>query len=75
MIAPGEIRTNTRGSRGKFITIVYTSSGFELLISGQGSQKVSVHTTKEPQTVITLLKNSKKLSGFAFKERERKPGV
>lgn len=74
MIAPGEIRTNARGSRGKFITISHTNAGFELLVSGQGSQRVSVHTHVS-QTVIDALKSSKKLGDFIFKDRERRPGV
>ena len=75
MIAPGEIRTNTRGAKGRFITVVYTTAGFELLVSGQSTQKISVHTTDNPIAIIGVLKDSKKLREFTFKERERKPGV
>lgn len=74
MIAPGEIRTNQRGTTSRFVTAAYTNAGFELLISGQGSQKVAVHTTVDPLTVFAKLKASKKLREFIFKERDRKPG-
>ena len=74
MIAPGEIRTNERGGRGKFVTVVYTTAGFELIVSGQGSQKVAVHTSGDARAIIATLKASKKLREFIFKERERKPG-
>ncbi len=73
MIAPGEIRTNQRSTHTRFITAAYTNAGFELLISGQGSQKVAVHTTTDPVSVFATLKESKRLREFVFKERERKP--
>lgn len=73
MIAPGEIRPNKRSAGGRFITVVYTPAGFELLISGQSSQKVAVHTSGDPIDIVTALKNSKRLSNFIFRERERKP--
>ena len=75
MIAPGEIRKNNRSSRGRFVTVAYTEPGFELLISGQSTQKVAVHTTDNPVAIISVLKGSKKLRKFEFKERERKPGI
>lgn len=75
MIAPGEIRTNKRSAGGRFVTISYTSGGFELLISGQSSQKVAVHTEGHARTIVKLLKQSKRLQEFTFKERDRKPGV
>ncbi len=74
MVAPGEIRTNSRGASGRFITCVYTTAGFELIISGQSTQKVAVHTTVNPRAIFATLKASKKLREFVFKERERKPG-
>ncbi len=74
MIAPGEIRTNSRGASGRFITVSYTTAGFELLISGQSSQKVAVHTTLKPSLIIKQLRISKKIRDFIFKERDRKPG-
>ncbi len=75
MIAPGEIRKNNRASSGRFVTAAYTAAGFELLISGQSTQKVAVHTTDSAQIVISILKESKRLREFEFKERERKPGI
>ncbi|MEM9336456.1 MAG: DUF2103 domain-containing protein [Patescibacteria group bacterium] len=48
MIAPGEIRTSGRGSGRKFVSVNYTTSGMELIISGQSSQKVAVHTHGDP---------------------------
>lgn len=74
MIAPGKIATNTRRSGGRFITVVYTTAGFELIISGQSSQKVAVHTTRPAHEVVTALKQSKTVSHFSFKQRARKPG-
>jgi hypothetical protein len=74
MIAPGEIRVNKRSASGRFVTVSYTLAGFELLISGQSSQKVAVHTSTDPVAIIRQLKTSKKLREFSFKERERKPG-
>ena len=76
MIAPGEIKTNSRkGAGARFITAVYTTAGFELIISGQSVQKVAIHTDYDPRKIVTALKKHKKLQDFTFKERERKPGV
>jgi len=75
MIAPGEIRTNRRTASGRFVTITHTNAGFELLISGQSTQKIAVHTNTNATLIIALLRESKKLRDFTFKERVRKPGV
>jgi hypothetical protein len=75
MIAPGEIRTNKKSASARYVTATYTTAGFELLISGQSSQKVAVHTETNPRSIFTALKASKKLQGYIFRERERKPGV
>lgn len=75
MIAPGEIKTNKRSAHGRFVTAVFTAAGFELIISGQSTQKVAVHTTRSAHAIWRELKASKKLREFSFKERERKPGV
>lgn len=76
MIAPGIINTNGRKSGNRFITIVYTSGGFELIISGQSVQKVAVHAEKDSiRSIIDTLKTHKRLRNFDFKERDRKPGV
>jgi len=76
MIAPGIITQNKGGNAGKrFVTVSITNAGFELLITGQGVQKVAVHAEKNAVIAILQgLKSSKKLKNFAFKERERKPG-
>jgi hypothetical protein len=75
MIAPGEIRQRRANSR--HITIIRTRAGFELLISGQGVQKVAVHTDSEEVTreCIKLLQTDKNLKNFAVSVRERLPGV
>jgi monoamine oxidase len=75
MIAPGEIRTNKKSSSTRYVTASYTAGGFELLISGQSIQKVAIHTEGDPRIIFATLKTSKKLQGFIFKERERKPGI
>lgn len=77
MIAPGIIKTNSRkGAGSRFITIVYTHAGFELIISGQSVQKVAVHVEKgDVLPIIGALKSHKRLKNFEFKERERKPGI
>ena len=75
MIAPGEIRSNKKSASTRYVTATYTSGGFELLISGQSIQKVAVHTDRDPHDIFAALKASKKLTGFIFKERERKPGI
>jgi len=74
MIAPGEISTST-GSRGgkRYITIVYTTAGCELIITGQSVQNVAVHI-ENPKHIYTNLKNTKTLREFIFKERSRLPG-
>ena len=76
MIAPGEIKTNSRkGAGARYITAVYTAAGMELIISGQSVQKVAVHTQKGSKEIFKSLKENKKLRNFSFKERERRPGI
>ena len=77
MIAPGIIKTNSRkGAGSRFVTIVYTQAGFELIISGQSVQKVAIHAEKRDViSIIRALKSHKRLKNFEFKERERKPGI
>jgi hypothetical protein len=75
MVAPGEIRSNKKSASTRYVTATYTSGGFELLISGQSIQKVAVHTEGNPREIFSILKKSKRLQGYIFKERERKPGV
>ena len=77
MIAPGIIKTNSRkGAGSRFVTIVHTTAGFELIIIGQSVQKVAVHAEKaNVKAIIEQLRAHKRLRNFDFKERERKPGV
>jgi hypothetical protein len=76
MIAPGEIKTNSRkGAGSRFVTAVYTTAGMELIISGQSVQKVAVHTEGNPKTIFKALTEHKKMRNFSFKQRERMPGV
>lgn len=75
MIAPGEIKTTSKNKSGKrYVTIVYTNAGCELIITGQSVQKIAVHT-ENPQNILLILKSSKSLKNFSFKERNKKPGV
>jgi hypothetical protein len=59
MIAPGVIDARRSGKR--YITVVYTSGGFELIISGTGVQKIAVHlkNVSEAPNLIKQLKNRK----------------
>ena len=75
MIAPGEIKTTTKRGGKRFVTAVYTTAGMELLISGQSTQRVSVHTTTDAHTLFKALQRSKGLKNFTFNERERMPGI
>lgn len=75
MIAPGKISTSSKSRSGqRHCTIVYTTAGFELIISGQGVQKVAVHVKNvaEVAKITTLLKNHKNLVDFAWRERHGK---
>lgn len=74
MIAPGIIDAKRNGLR--YITAVYTTAGFELIISGTGVQKVAVHLV-EPHgapALIAILKKHKSLQQFSWNERDKKPG-
>lgn len=75
MIAPGIIDAKRSGKR--FITIVHTSAGFELIVSGSGVQKIAIHTTRivKVRDIINTLKTSKSLKQFIWKERQRQPGI
>jgi hypothetical protein len=74
MIAPGEISAATSSRSGKrYITIVYTRAGCELIITGQSVQNVAVHI-QNPQVICPTLKQTKTLREFIFKERSRLPG-
>lgn len=74
MIAPGEIKTTGRKKAGsRHITVVETTAGCELIITGQSVQKVAVHTS-DVKTLTAQLKQVKSLRGFEVSKRERLPG-
>lgn len=75
MIAPGIIDAKRSGKR--YITAIYTSAGFELIISGTGVQKIAVHLTnpKDGPLLIKKLQKNKNLQLFAWNERDKKPGI
>jgi len=76
MIAPGEINVSRKASSGsRFVTIVYTPAGCELIITGQSVQKVAVHTKGDPKEITNHLATAKTLRDFTIKERERLPGI
>lgn len=75
MIAPGKISTGSKSRSGKrHCTIVYTTAGFELIVSGQGTQNIAVHLTDTATTpaLSKVLKNHKSLTAFAWRERHGK---
>jgi len=76
LVSPGII-TKSKGRSGKrYITGVFTTSGMELIISGQSIQKVAVHCNSDiAPHIFHTLSLHKKLAGFDFKTREKKPGV
>jgi hypothetical protein len=75
-ISPGIIAKNAGRSGKSFVTVVFTNAGFELIITGQGVQKVAIHTApKDSSRVFVDLSVHKKLKGISFKTRDRKPGI
>ena len=74
MIAPGEISTGSKRGGKRFVTLVETTSGCELIITGQSVQKVAVHTDNVA-AILPALKQTKTLQEFTFKQRSRKPGI
>lgn len=76
LVSPGEI-TKSKGRSGvRYVTAVFTTAGMELLITGQGVQKIAVHCNAEiAPHIFTALSMHKKLIGMNFKTRERKPGI
>lgn len=76
MISPGIIKQNDSLSGKRRVTGVYTTSGMELIITGQGTQKVAVHCNQDlAPHIFHTLSLSKKLTNFTFKAREKKPGI
>ena len=76
LISPGIIsRSSSKGGK-RFVTAVFTNAGMELIISGQGVQKVAVHCSpKDTTRIYSELTTHKKLSAFTFSTRDKKPGV
>lgn len=74
MIAPGEIHTDSKRGGKRFVTVVETTSGCELIVTGQSVQKIAVHTDNVAM-IAPSLKQTKTLREFTFKERSRKPGI
>lgn len=73
MIAPGEIKKGGKRLGGsKYITVVYTQTGFYLLITGQSVQRVAVHTDKPKRVrfLVSAMKQHKSLKGFLWRERK-----
>ncbi len=75
-ISPGVIRQNRNRGGLRFVTAVFTNAGLELIVSGESTQKVAVHTSPaDAPLVYEYLKSHKRLSHFIFRTRERKPGL
>lgn len=73
LVSPGIIKKNNSGKR--YITGVFIAAGMELIISGQSVQKVAVHCNPDlAPHIFHSLTLHKKLVGFEFKTREKKPG-
>lgn len=76
LISPGIIKKNQSKSGKRYITAAFTTAGMELIISGQSVQKVAVHCNhKLAPHIFNTLSLHKKLSGFKFKTRVKKPGT
>jgi hypothetical protein len=71
--SPGRITDPNRSGGNRYLNFVHTNAGIEMKICGDGVQIVTVHTD-DPGKVIESLKSSRKLRGFVFRERDRKPG-
>lgn len=76
LVSPGQIKKRTSSSNHRYVTAVFTNAGMELLIAGQGIQKVAAHCNPDlAPHIFSALAGHKKLDGVKFKSRERKPGV
>jgi hypothetical protein len=76
LISPGIITKNSSRGGKRHVTAVYTNAGMELIITGQGVQKIAVHCKSIDTTPIyKSLQSHKKLSLFSFKTRDKKPGI
>ncbi len=76
MISPGIITQSKSRTGKRYVTGCFTAAGMELIISGQGIQKVAVHCNPDlAPHIFSALSSHKKLSQLTFKTREKKPGV
>ena len=76
LVSPGQISQSKARTGKRYITAVFTNAGMELLITGQGIQKVAVHCNSDiAPHIFSVLSTHKKLVGMEFKTREKKPGV
>ena len=76
LISPGIITQGQSRSGKRRVTGVFTNAGMELIVSGQGIQKVAVHCNSDlAPHIFNSLSTHKKLSLYTFKTRERRPGI
>ncbi len=76
LISPGIISKARSKSGIRYVTAVFTTAGLELLISGQGVQKVAIHcNNSDSSRIFKTLSTHKKLTQMKFKTRDRKPGM
>jgi len=76
MISPGIITQGKSQTGKRRITACFTNAGMELIISGQGIQKVAVHCSPDlAPHIFNTISLHKKLANTEFKTREKKPGV
>lgn len=76
LVSPGIITQSKNQSGTRRVTAVFTNAGMELLIAGQGIQKVAVHCNPDlAPHIFDALSTQKKLALFTFKSRERRPGI
>lgn len=75
-ISPGIITQNGGRSGKSYITVVFTNAGLELIVTGQGVQKVAVHCVPaSAPSILKALQAHKRLAFLTFKTRDRKPGI
>jgi hypothetical protein len=76
LISPGIISKSSSKGGKRFVTAVFTNAGMELIITGQGVQKVAIHSDpKDTSRIYKELTTHKKLGAFSFSTRDKKPGV
>ena len=69
MIAPGEISSSR--SRSQRITFTKTAAGLKITISGNGIQKLAIHTENDSarKEIAMSVQQSKEFTDFIIKER------